>query len=207
MYGYIYETVNLVNGKKYIGKKTSKSFLGENYLGSGIYLNRAVKKYGRNNFKVRLLETIDTNQKDLCEREIFWIDYYNAIDSDKFYNIGAGGIGWNNSVNFRKGNNHWLGKHHTEDSRKKMSNSHRGKHLSEKHKKSLSKAQKIAQLGSVKSKETRDKISESLKNSLLCKNRRWYNNGIKCILTNNPPEGYVLGRLYKTVRPKEILYK
>ena len=34
MYGYIYETTNLINGKKYIGKKASTKFL-EDYYGSG----------------------------------------------------------------------------------------------------------------------------------------------------------------------------
>ena len=102
MFGYIYETTNLINGKKYIGKKTSKTFLAEEYLGSGIILKKAIEKYGKENFKVRTLEEINTNQKDLCDREIYWIDYYNAINSEEYYNIGAGGLGWNNSVNLVK---------------------------------------------------------------------------------------------------------
>ena len=35
MYGYIYKTTNLVNGKIYIGQKKSDVFLGDKYLGSG----------------------------------------------------------------------------------------------------------------------------------------------------------------------------
>lgn len=35
MYGYIYKTTNLINGKIYIGQKKSEKFLGINYLGSG----------------------------------------------------------------------------------------------------------------------------------------------------------------------------
>lgn len=35
MYGYIYITTNLINGKRYIGQKKAKNFLAEGYLGSG----------------------------------------------------------------------------------------------------------------------------------------------------------------------------
>ena len=40
---------------------------------------RAVRKYGRNNF---FIETIDsaTNQDELDDKEIYWINYYNAIE-------------------------------------------------------------------------------------------------------------------------------
>ena len=37
MFGYIYETVNLIDGKKYIGKHKSSKF-DSKYLGSGTYI-------------------------------------------------------------------------------------------------------------------------------------------------------------------------
>ena len=77
MYGYIYKTTNLVNGKIYIGQKKSTIFLGEKYLGSGIELVNAIKKYGKENFKVELIEELPTKKK-LDEREIYWIDKYNS---------------------------------------------------------------------------------------------------------------------------------
>lgn len=40
MYGYTYITTNLINGKKYIGKK--KGYFKEYYLGSGRYLNTKI---------------------------------------------------------------------------------------------------------------------------------------------------------------------
>lgn len=49
MFGYIYETTNLINGKKYIGQKTSRVFLKEEYLGSGKGIKLAIDKYGLNN--------------------------------------------------------------------------------------------------------------------------------------------------------------
>lgn len=60
MYGYIYLTTNLVNNSRYVGRKKSDRFPfinknGEVYLGSGMTLNKAINKYGKENFKVELL--------------------------------------------------------------------------------------------------------------------------------------------------------
>ncbi len=93
MYGYIYLTTNLINGKRYIGQKKSDKFLGEGYLGSGTLLFRSIKKYGRKNFSVELLEIINTNQDDLNAREIYWIAKYDAVNDPMFYNLHMGGNG------------------------------------------------------------------------------------------------------------------
>ena len=90
MYGYIYLTTNLINNKKYIGRKISSKFLENKYLGSGIGLKRAVKKYGKENFSVKLIEECD-NYDSLVERETYWIKYYDAVKSDEFYNESYGG--------------------------------------------------------------------------------------------------------------------
>ena len=176
MFGYIYETTNLINGKKYIGKKTSNVFLENNYLGSGIILHKAIEKYGKENFSVRLIEEISTNQEDLCKREIYWIDYYNAIESDRYYNIGAGGIGWNNSVNLRKDiDNSWLGRHHTDESKKKMSNSHKGKLWTEAQRKVLTPTRQgvnNSMYGKHHTEETKNKIKNSLARHYLTSNKK-----------------------------------
>lgn len=90
MYGYIYMTENLINHKRYIGKHKSEIFK-ESYLGSGVYLLRAIKKYGRNNFKViKVLQECDSLDS-LNNAEKYWISFYNATKSDEFYNIAHGG--------------------------------------------------------------------------------------------------------------------
>lgn len=61
MYGYIYLTTNLVNGKIYIGRKKSSIFLSTKYLGSGRVLKQAIKKYGKINFSVLLLQECFSN--------------------------------------------------------------------------------------------------------------------------------------------------
>lgn len=90
MYGYIYITTNIINEKKYIGQKASKVFLKNKYLGSGKILHNAINKYGRENFKVELLEECNSRE-ELDKREIYWISYYDAVNSDDFYNLQAGG--------------------------------------------------------------------------------------------------------------------
>lgn len=93
MYGFIYITTNLINGKRYIGqKKYDKEGTWKNYLGSGTYLKRAIEKYGKDNFSKEIVEECESKEK-LDEREIYWISFYNAVDSDNFYNIASGGDG------------------------------------------------------------------------------------------------------------------
>lgn len=72
--GVIYKTTNLVNGKIYIGLDTK---LKDTYLGSGLYIGRAIKKYGRENFKREIIDQAD-NYEDLQNKEIFWIKKFNA---------------------------------------------------------------------------------------------------------------------------------
>lgn len=93
MYGYIYKTTNIVNGKIYIGQHVAKKFEPTKYFGSGTLLRAAIKKYSRENFKVDLLEIINTNQKDLDEKEIYYIALYNSTDLNIGYNLDLGGSG------------------------------------------------------------------------------------------------------------------
>ena len=44
MFGYIYETTNLINGKKYIGKHKSRCF-DVKYYGSGKLFRKELEKY------------------------------------------------------------------------------------------------------------------------------------------------------------------
>lgn len=67
MYGYIYLTTNLINNKKYIGRH--KSPIKDNsYYGSGKIIKEALKKYGKENFSVEILEECNTKE-ELFEKE------------------------------------------------------------------------------------------------------------------------------------------
>lgn len=90
-YGFIYITTNMINGKRYIGQKMFRE-KWKGYLGSGIHLKRAIKKYGRENF-VRNIVEIAYSKEDLDRLEKEWINNYNAVENDDFYNIAEGGEG------------------------------------------------------------------------------------------------------------------
>ena len=92
MYGYIYLTTNLINNKKYIGKH--KGYYDKNYFGSGLLITKALNKYGTKNFKVDILKYCYT-LKELNYMEKYYIDLYNACESNKYYNIASGGDGGN----------------------------------------------------------------------------------------------------------------
>lgn len=91
MYGYIYKTTNLKNGKIYIGKHKSCEY-DPNYLGSGRLLKRAIKKYGKENF---LNEIIDVafSDDELNQKEISCITLHKTLYGDNCYNIAFGGEG------------------------------------------------------------------------------------------------------------------
>jgi len=86
-YGFIYKTTNLINGKMYIGQCSFGRINGwKNYLGSGTYFKRALKKYGCENFKrdiIYLAKTVEI----LDAVEIACIKHFNAVESDMYYNI------------------------------------------------------------------------------------------------------------------------
>jgi group I intron endonuclease len=95
---YVYKTTNIVNGKIYVGKHHSNRH-NATYLGSGKLLWIALKKYGRNNFIQEVLEYCDT-EKEVFEREKYWIKQLNSQNRDIGYNLSDGGeSGWNSEIN------------------------------------------------------------------------------------------------------------
>jgi len=85
----IYQTTNLINGKFYVGKDERNK---PDYLGSGINLHRAIKKYGKENFIKKTIEICFTRE-ELNERERYWIKETKAQEIG--YNIADGGSGGN----------------------------------------------------------------------------------------------------------------
>ena len=86
-YGFIYVTTNLINGKKYIGKHTT---FGDDYLGSGTILKKAIGKYGKENF-VRKDIAFAYDHEQLCDLEKYYIDKFKAVTDPNFYNCLPGG--------------------------------------------------------------------------------------------------------------------
>lgn len=126
---------------------------------------------------------VDITREELKALDMYWHrPSSELIFLTKGEHTGLHNVGKNHSEKWRKekseamsGERHPLyGKHHSDETRKKMAEAHKGKHLSE---------------------ETKKKLSEAAKLSKAYKERHWYNNGIKNILSKTCPEGFVPGML------------
>ena len=127
----IYKTTNLANSKIYVGRHLLVT--NDEYLGSGILIKRAIKKYGKENFFRETLEVCTS--ANVNEKEIFWIDKLNSTNKEIGYNIANGGQGghiieWTlerkrkmslllKGTNLKE-NNSFYGKKHSEQTKKKM---------------------------------------------------------------------------------------
>ena len=102
-YGFIYITTNLINGKKYIGqKKFDSTGAWKSYLGSGVVLKQAISIYGKENFKKNIIYiSYDKETLDKVEKE--YIELFDAVKSTDYYNIAAGGEGYD----YFSDNNHY----------------------------------------------------------------------------------------------------
>lgn len=89
VYGFIYKTICIVNGKIYIGQHVGS--LSDGYLGSGTYFTIALKKYGRENFKRKILK-VCFSQKELSHWEQVMISKYRSTDKSIGYNIAEGDV-------------------------------------------------------------------------------------------------------------------
>ena len=66
-YHYIYKTTNLKTGKFYVGMHSTNN-LNDGYLGSGTRLRRSIRRNGKQNFKLEILEFLP-DKSSLIKRE------------------------------------------------------------------------------------------------------------------------------------------
>jgi group I intron endonuclease len=167
----IYQIECLKNNKKYIGsainlsKRRDKHFSDlRNCKHENNYLQKAWNKYGEDNFEFSILES-----QIICEDLLSWeqafLDYYQSYKRDKGYNIRQFadsnlGIKFgprSEEVKQKMRDNHggsMIGKHHTEEAKKAISDKNKGKNG--------------WNYGKPKSLETRQRISDA-KTQIYCK--------------------------------------
>lgn len=97
MKGKIYKITNKVNGKIYVGQtiKSLKERFQKHCWGTtnndkyhlNMAIKKAIRKYGKENFTIELIEEVETNKLD--EREVYWISFYDSYN--KGYNCTLGG--------------------------------------------------------------------------------------------------------------------
>ena len=123
----------------------------------------------------------DTTQMWHCHhrRETIY-SVKELIDIGEYYNRPACELIFLTPFDHRR--LHKLGKHHSVETRKKISESNKG--------------EKCYIFGKHLSEETRKKMSEANKGkNHWTKGTHWYNNGVKSIRAKTCPEGFVPGRL------------
>lgn len=183
----IYEAVNKINHKKYVGK-TIKSLTERKIQHKSrskkynTYFYKAIRKYGFQNFHWNIL--CETTIELLNNEEIKFIKLFKTYDPKFGYNLtkgGDGSHGWTHTPEARKkiGNasKKLKGIKRSFETKQKISLSQKGKKLSEEHKRNISKGLYGNQnmKGKSHSNSTKKKMSNSHKNKLQSLEKR-----IKC---------------------------
>jgi len=106
-YHFLYKTTNLLNSKFYVGMHSTNK-LNDGYLGSGKRLKRSIKKYGKENFKLEILEFFDSREL-LVEREKQLVNE-DLLKDDNCMNLKPGGYGGVCNVDHL---NKWISARHT----------------------------------------------------------------------------------------------
>lgn len=159
--GVIYLRTNLLNGKQYVGQ-TQNMQQRENkwrcmkHHYAGKLIDNARSKYGFENWSLKIIVECD-DQKGLDELEAYYINYYGT-KAPNGYNLtdggGSGNLGYKHSEEAKKtisakNKISMSGKHHTEETKKKLSEIKKGtipwikgKHHSNETKKKISDKKK-----------------------------------------------------------------
>jgi group I intron endonuclease len=171
-FGIIYKSTNLINGKCYIGQTTKsldkriKDHVNDTKIyRDNSYFHNAIRKYGIDNFKWEILCKCD-NKLLLNIRETMKIIVENSYwINGKGYNLTWGGDGWVS------------GQKHTEETKKKMSESRKGsnnpmfgRHLTDEQRKRRCESSKGSNnnfYGKKHTEETKAKIREKRKNQVI----------------------------------------
>jgi group I intron endonuclease len=164
----IYRILNTVNGKPYLGSAVIIPNRWREHtrtLRKGTHKNphlqAAWNKYGEEAFIFEIVELIEDKNK-LIEREQYWIDFYEAYNPQKGYNVcqTAGNTSGRTfspetrlkmneikKVQFLGENNPFFGKQHTDAAKERNRKAHigvsppnKGKHISQKQKDILREA-------------------------------------------------------------------
>lgn len=101
MHYTIYKVTNKINSKIYIGKHQTQD-LNDGYMGSGINIRRAIKKYGIENFTKEILHVFNS-ESDMNAKEAELVTE-EFVKENTNYNLCPGGHGGFGYINNELGN-------------------------------------------------------------------------------------------------------
>lgn len=110
MYYIIYETKNLITGKLYRGCHQTQN-IDDEYLGSGVLLIKAIKRYGKKNFQRKILRFCESSEEMVYYESVFVNEEW--VNKEETYNLQTGGLSYGILC---------------EDSKKKISESVKSRH-------------------------------------------------------------------------------
>jgi hypothetical protein len=210
-YHYLYKTINLLNGMFYIGIHSTNN-LNDSYLGSGKRLKYSIKKYGKENFNLQILEFFDNRdllvekEKDLVNNEL--------LQNPNCLNLRPGGEGGfiseeqqkQRAISANKKHNQLLktNSEYRSSYTSKVSKTQKNRHLNGVYVDAI-KRLKTYWLDKSHTDETKQKMSESKKGKgILEKNSQygtiWITSGVenkKIKLSDEIPHGWIKGRYIK----------
>ena len=187
MFYFIYQITNLSNGMKYIGVHQTEN-LEDGYMGSGLHILRAIKKYGKECFKKDILEFFESSEEAYAAEKKLVTE--KIVNDNSYYNLRVGGRGGSN-----KGHN--KGKPKTEEHKQKIKDALTGLEKSEEHKIKISESKKkytctmehkIAisegqKRGGITGKYERSEQTKELQRQNR-RQQRWINNGYERKMVN-----------------------
>lgn len=90
---YIYAYENLINGKLYIGQTHDLTKRDRSHIhGQKTVIDKAIRKYGRNNFALWTITIVDS-QSLADQEESYWISEMRAhLGKHMIYNLANGGM-------------------------------------------------------------------------------------------------------------------
>lgn len=154
----IYSITNKINNKKYIGvtkdldtRKRKHFWELKNNRHSNEKLQRDYNIFGASAFEVEILEELKyATKKEGFKKEVFYIGKYNSCDDGYNMSYGADGSNLSQITDDTRekhrqkmlGNTYWLGRKHTEETKKKIGDVHRGKTVKASTRKKLSEKAK-----------------------------------------------------------------
>ena len=186
----IYSITNKINNKRYIGvttnfynRKRVHLWAMKNLKHKNEKLLKAVKKYGFENFSIDIIEEPEGDWIEALKKENYYINFYDSHNNG--YNRSDGFDGSSlykpseeiliKQSERMKGNKYWLGRKHTDEEKKKISEANKGKFVSEESRRKMSEARKGKMTGKDNpfygkhhSKETMDIIKEKIGKKVMC---------------------------------------